>query len=187
MGAQFDARGLVRVLSGRRRRVPRGQRLRAAGRLSRGSGRRRVDRAAEGIHFAGADVPEHRLSIRSHRRLISRSIAPGLGMDTPRDGFLQFRYQDEQTRAGDVVLGRRRFGYVAQFSPTPWLSQIGVDGLTGEEIDFTNVRPGHGSTIKLSARLNPTQHLELALLQNLQWLDVDTATGRGQRLFTARV
>jgi uncharacterized protein DUF5916 len=119
--------------------------------------------------------------------VISRNVAPGFGMDIPRDGFLQFRYQDEQARAGDEVLGRRRFGYVAQFSPTRWLSQVGVDGLIGEEIDFDNVRRGHGSTINLNARLNPTQHLELAVLENLRWLDVDTATGSGQRLFTARV
>ena len=119
--------------------------------------------------------------------LISRNVTPGFGLDTPRDGFLQFRYQDEQARAGDEVLGRRRFGYVAQFSPTPWLSQIGLDGLIGQEIDFDNVRSGHGSTINLSARLNPTQHLELALLRNLRWLNVDTAAGSGRRLFTARV
>jgi hypothetical protein len=119
--------------------------------------------------------------------LISHNVMPGFGLDTPRDGFLQVRYQDEEARAGDVVLGRKRFGYVAQFSPTPWLSQIGVDGLTGEEIDFDNVRAGHGSTINLSARLDPTQHLELALLRNVRWLNVNTAMGSGQRLFTARV
>jgi hypothetical protein len=119
--------------------------------------------------------------------LISRNVMPGFGMDTRWDGFLQFRYQDEQARAGDQVLGRKRFGYIAQFSPTRWLSQISVDGLTGQEIDFANVRPAHGSTINLNARLNPTQHLELALLRNLRWLNVDTATASGQRLFTARV
>jgi hypothetical protein len=119
--------------------------------------------------------------------LISRNVMPGFGVDTPRDGFLQLRYQDEQARAGDVVLGRKRIGYVAQFSPTPWLSQIGVDGVAGEEIDFDNVRPGHGSTINLSARLNPTQHLELALLRNVRWLNVDTTSRSGERLFTAHV
>ena len=118
--------------------------------------------------------------------LISRNVMPGFGMDVPRDGFVQFRYQDEQARAGDVVLGQRRIGYVAQFSPTRWLSEIGVDGLTGGQIDFDNARPGRGSTINATARLNPTQHLELALLQNLRWLDVDTPTASG-RLFTARV
>ncbi len=118
--------------------------------------------------------------------LISRNVMPGFGMDVPRDGFVQFRYQDEQARAGDVVLGQRRIGYVAQFSPTRWLSEIGFDGLTGGQIDFDNVRPGHGSTISASARLNPTQHLEVALLQNLRWLDVDTPAASG-RLFTARV
>ena len=45
----------------------------------------------------------------------------------------------------------------------------------------------NAGTINLNARLNPTQHLELALLRNLRWLNVDTAIGRGRRLFTARV
>jgi hypothetical protein len=121
-----------------------------------------------------------------HGNLISRNVMPGFGMDVPRDGFLQFRYQDEQARAGDVVLGQRRIGYIAQFSPTTWLSEIGIDGLTGGQIDFENVRPGHGSTINFNARLNPTQHLELVPLQNLRWLDVDTPAAGG-RLFTARV
>ena len=119
--------------------------------------------------------------------LFSRNVMPGFGMDTRWDGFLQLRYHDEQARAGDVVLGRKRIGYIAQFSPAPWLSQIGVDGLSGGEIDFANVRPAHGSTINVNARLNPTQHLELALLRNLRWLNVDTPTGIGRRLFTARV
>jgi hypothetical protein len=119
--------------------------------------------------------------------LISRALTPGFGLDTRWDGFLQFRYQDEQARAGDQVLGMKRFGYVAQFSPTRWLSQVGVDGLAGQDIDFENVRPAHGLTVNFSARLNPTQHLELAVVENVRWLDVNTVTGSGQRLFTARV
>jgi hypothetical protein len=119
--------------------------------------------------------------------LISRVVMPGTGMDIRWDGFLQFRYHDEQTRAGDQVLGRKRFGYVAQFSPSRWLSQISVDGLTGQEIDFDNVRPGRGSTINFNARINPTQHVELAVLENVRWLDVDKPAGGEGRLFTARV
>ena len=73
--------------------------------------------------------------------LISRNVMPGFGMDVPRDGFMQFRYQDEQARAGDVVLGQRRIGYVAQFSPTRWLSEVGVDGLTGGQNRFRQRAP----------------------------------------------
>src|SRR5215203_5094188 len=186
MGTQFEARRLVRVLSGRGRRLPRGQWFRPAGRLSRRTRRVRLAGAPEGICLPPAHVLNVDYQYDRNGDLISRNVMPGVGMDVPRDGFLQFRYHDEQARAGDVVLGQRRIGYVAQFSPTTWLSQISVDGLTGGQIDFENVRPGHGSTIESNARLNPTRHLELALLQNLRWLDVDTPTATG-RLFTARV
>ena len=49
---------------------------------------------------------------------------------------------------------------------------------SGEDIDFENSRPGRGPTINLSATLRPTDHLELALLANQQWLNVDDAAGR---------
>jgi Domain of unknown function (DUF5916) len=119
--------------------------------------------------------------------LISRQVMPGLGMDTKWGGFLQFRYHDERVRSGDQVIGRKQFGYVVQFSPSRRLSEISLDGRSGQEIDFANSRPGHGTTLNLSGRINPTQHLEVALVQNQSWLDVDDAAGTSARLFTARV
>ncbi len=119
--------------------------------------------------------------------LISRDIQPGAGMDTPLNGFLQFRYADDRIRAGDVLIDRKQFGFVAQFSPSRRLPQVSVDGRVGQEIDFDNARPGHGSTINFNARMNPTQHLELALVENIRWLNVDNPVGVEQRLFTANV
>jgi len=119
--------------------------------------------------------------------LISRDIQPGAGMDTPMNGFLQFRYIDDRVRAGDELIGRRQFAFVAQFSPSRRLPTIAADGRLGEEIDFDNARPGHGTTLNLSARLNPTQHLELALVQSGRWLNVDAGAGSDQRLFSAGV
>ena len=52
----------------------------------------------------------------------------------------------------------------------------------GEEFDFANNRLGRGATVNLTARVDPTKHLELELVQNQQSLNID-----GQRLFTARV
>jgi hypothetical protein len=119
--------------------------------------------------------------------LISRDIQPGAGMDTPMNGFLQFRYIDDRVRAGDELIGRKQFAFVAQFSPSRRLPTISADGRLGEEIDFDNARPGHGTTLNLSARINPTQHLELALVQSGRWLNVDPGTGSEQRLFSAGV
>jgi len=119
--------------------------------------------------------------------LISRDLVPGFGMDTRWNGFMQFRYIDDRIRAGSTTIGRRQFGFIAQFSPSRRVAQLAVNGTTGEEIDFANARPASGTTINLSARLDPTDHLDLALVQNQRWLDVDAASGDRQRLFTARV
>jgi hypothetical protein len=119
--------------------------------------------------------------------LIQRNVTPGVGMDARFGGFMQFRFVDEDVRAGDRVIGRRQFGYIAQFSPSRRVSQISLNGLTGEEIDFDNARPGHGTTLNLRARLNATDHLELELVQNQRWVNVTVGSPESRRLFTARV
>ena len=48
-------------------------------------------------------------------------------------------------------------------------------------------RPAHGSTFNFNATVHPSDHLELALLQNRRSLDVDTAVIRAERLLTERV
>jgi hypothetical protein len=119
--------------------------------------------------------------------LISRDVQPGFGMDTRWNGFMQFRYIDDDIRAGDRTIGRRQFAYILQFSPSRLVSQLSSDGTTGQEIDFANARPGTGTTINLNATLNPTTHLSLALVQNQRWVNVDDAAGSSRRLFIARV
>jgi hypothetical protein len=119
--------------------------------------------------------------------LISRSAEPGFGMDTRWNGFMQFRYIDDAARSGADVFARRRFGYVMQFSPSRRISEVGLNGTVGEEIDFANSRPGSGSTINMRARLNPTNHLDLSIVENIRWVNVDDSQGRDARLFLARV
>jgi hypothetical protein len=118
--------------------------------------------------------------------LISRSVVPGILMDVRFNGFVVVRYADDRVRAGDVLFGRRQLSYVARFSPSRRVAHVVVDGAIGSDIDFANVRPGRGATVNASARINATDHLELDVLQNQRWLDVETASARG-RVFTARV
>jgi hypothetical protein len=121
-------------------------------------------------------------------RLISHEIIPGFGMDSKWNGFMQFRLIDDLIRTpGNVFIGRRQFAYVFQFSPSKVFAQLETDGTLGQDIDFDNSRPGRGPTINASATLRPTNHLELALVENQQWLSVDDATGQSRRLFVARV
>jgi hypothetical protein len=119
--------------------------------------------------------------------LISRLVQPGFGMDSRWNGFLQFRLIDENIRAGDHTIGRRRFGYIAQFSPSRRVSFLSINGTTGQEIDFANSRPGTGTTINLAATFDPTNHLNLQLVQNQRWVNVDDAAQVSRRLFIARV
>jgi hypothetical protein len=121
-------------------------------------------------------------------QLISRDVQPGFGMDSKLNGFLQFRLIDDLIRTPrGPLIGRRQFGYVVLFSPSRFFAQIEADGTLGQDIDFENSRPGRGPTLNASATLRPTEHLELALVENQQWLNVDDATGRSRRLFVARV
>ena len=98
---------------------------------------------------------------------------------------MQFRFIDNPTRAGDALIGRRQFGYYAQFSPSRLLSAININGTLGQDIDFENARPGRGSTINASATVQPTNHLALDLLENTRWLNVDGPQLADARLFTA--
>jgi hypothetical protein len=122
--------------------------------------------------------------------LIEHALAIGSGMDTRLGGFVQLRYLDDRLRSGTSLFRRRRMGYVAQFNPSRRIANVSVDGVLGEEIDFTDSRLGHGATINLSAQVNATNHLEITLLQNQRWVGVATEVSRAarrQRLFTAAV
>jgi hypothetical protein len=118
--------------------------------------------------------------------LVAEYVNPSVGMDARWNGFLQFRFINDRTSSGTDAFTRRQFGYVARFSPSRRVSQVSIDGVVGQEIDFSNSRLGHGATVNLFLQVNPTNHLEIAAVQNQRWLDVDAAGARS-RLFVARV
>src|SRR5206468_4829048 len=119
--------------------------------------------------------------------VITRLVEAGFGMDTRLNGFLQFRYIDDRTRAIDRVIGRKQFGYILQFSPSRRLTSAGLSGALGEDIDFDNARPARGATVNTSATMQPTDHLELALVENVRFLNVADGAAASARLFTQQV
>ena len=119
--------------------------------------------------------------------VVERFVQPGLGMDTKGNGFMQFRFFDDWARARDAVIERKQFAYFVQFSPSRAVKRIGVDGALGQEIDFANGRPGRGATVNLSATLQPSDALELSLIENTRLLNVDDAAAVSRHLFTQRV
>jgi hypothetical protein len=124
--------------------------------------------------------------VDSDRRVITENVQPGFGMDTRWNGFVQLRYTNDRTRAGDQLIGRQQFGFTVQFSPSRRIAQLFVDSTLGQDIDFDNARPATGYTLNLHATLVPTDHLSLDLIQNTRSLDV-TSDGTSGRLFIERV
>ena len=119
--------------------------------------------------------------------LIFHQITPAVGMDTLFNGFMQFRYVTDRVRAADSTFPRQQFGFIASFSPTRRFTNLGVDGLVGQDTDFDNVRAGRGGHLNLNATINPTDHLVFDLIANTAWLNVDDNAGVSRPLFTARV
>jgi hypothetical protein len=119
--------------------------------------------------------------------LILRQVSPGAGMDTKLNGFMRFRYANDDVRSGVRTFPRQQLIYTVQLSPSRSVSQISADGFVGQDVDFANSRQGRGATLNLNATLHPTDHLELAVLRAMRWLDVDDQFRAGRRLFSARV
>jgi len=119
--------------------------------------------------------------------LLNRRLSFGAGMDGKWSSFLRFWYAVDRVRAGDVTLPRQQLLYIVNLSPSLRLNQISLEGFIGQEIDFDDARTGSGANVSLSATFRPTNHLELRFNEARRWLNVDTASGRRSRLFTAGV
>jgi uncharacterized protein DUF5916 len=119
--------------------------------------------------------------------VITRGVEPGVELNTKWNGYVQLRYVDNRTRAGDTVIGRRQLSPYAQFSPSRFLSFVSLSATLGEDIDFANARPARGATVNVRATLQPTDHLALDLIENTRSLNVDTPAVHDARLFTQRV
>jgi hypothetical protein len=120
--------------------------------------------------------------------LIGSNIEPGIGMDTKWSGFAQVRFPTNEVRTSTGQLfTRHQFAYYAQISPSRAIVQLESDGSTGSDVDFANSRPAYSTSINFSANLRPTNHLELALIQNTQWLNEDDAARVREQLFVSYV
>ena len=124
---------------------------------------------------------------RDNGATILNSVAPGAGMDTKLSGFMQFRYDHSNIRAGQLVFPRDQFGWYVRFSPSRRFQSISIDGSLGTEVDFANVRPGRGGAVNVNATLIPTNHLVFDLIANTAFLHVDDAAGTSRPLYTSRV
>jgi hypothetical protein len=114
--------------------------------------------------------------------LLYRLASFGFGADGKYRSFTRIRYARDGVRSGDQVFDRDRLYYTIQFAVNQTITQVGIDGWVGDEVDFSTNRPGKGANINVFGSLRPTNHLEIALNNTFRWLNLG-----GNRLFTSQV
>jgi hypothetical protein len=119
--------------------------------------------------------------------LIFRQISPGFGMDALFNSFIRLRVGFDKVRAGANTFDRTQLIYEIEASPSRVFNRFGINGRIGDEVDFSNSRPGTGWSLNGFAVVRPTDHLELRFDGSRRYLDVDVEDGRSGRLFTATV
>ncbi|MDE3155361.1 MAG: carbohydrate binding family 9 domain-containing protein [Acidobacteriota bacterium] len=119
--------------------------------------------------------------------LLTSRLAPGINFDTRRSGSVQLQYVNERDRAGDLILSRQQLAYSAQVSPSRTFKSFGVNGTVGQDIDFLEARPARGTTVNLSATLQPTERLEVSLVQDIRLLGLRTPQPAGGHLLTEEI
>jgi len=67
--------------------------------------------------------------------------------------------------------------------PSRWLTSVVLHGTAGGKLDYSNAREGHGASLQLTGSVRPTDHLDVDLTTNREWLHVPN----GQRVFDAQI
>lgn len=111
-----------------------------------------------------------------------RYFGLGFGADGKFRSFSRWRFANEAVRAGDRMFEQHRLFYNEQFSINGVISQAGVSGWIGEQVDFDNARLGRGVDIEPFATIRPTNHLQLDFSGGMQWLRES-----GSRLYTSQI
>lgn len=113
-----------------------------------------------------------------------RLLSFGVGADGKYRSFSRVRYAYETVRNGNHLFQRHQLLFNEQISVNKLISQTGVNGWIGQNVDFANDRLASGANINWFATVRPTNHLELGLSAGERWL---TPHGYQHRLFTSQV
>ncbi len=131
--------------------------------------------------------------------IVYRQVSPGFGMNGKKNYFGRFRLAFDQIRAVTEIdteggpqevsrlLDRTQLHYWIDISPSRRFAQFRLTGRLGDEVDFEEARLGTGARVEANVTIRPTDRIELRLLANRRWLDLDLDDGRGGRLFDARI
>jgi Domain of unknown function (DUF5916)/Carbohydrate family 9 binding domain-like len=119
--------------------------------------------------------------------LIDRRYGGGLEFVGKRNFQGVFGVTSARVLTGDQLLDRTFVPFSLRLDPSRWLTQVGLSGEVGQDIDIVNVRVGRGGNLQANVVLRPSPHLALDLLSAWSWLDVARPEGGDGRLFTAQV
>lgn len=122
-----------------------------------------------------------------HGELLFRQVTPGFGFDSFLDSFVRFEFAFDEVRAGDRLVRRRQVRPTIRFTPGRLVSLVQLEGVVGDEVDWSEARPAEGATVKLTTELRPSDNLLLAVNLGRRWLDVESEGGSSGRLFTADI
>jgi hypothetical protein len=115
-----------------------------------------------------------------------RLLSFGFGADGRHQSFSRWRYAYENVRAGDRLFQRHQLLFNEQFSVNRTITQVGLNGWIGQQVDFANLRLGRGANLSPYATIRPTNHVQLDFSGGVRWLTVPVSGSRG-RLFTSQV
>jgi hypothetical protein len=124
---------------------------------------------------------------RADGALVERWVRPGVNGDTRWSGFFIVQYEMDRIRAGTLTFPRQQIQFYQRISPSRRLTQVGVDGNFGSDVDFVNGRAGRGGQLNVYVSLMATNHLVLEAIANTTWLHVNDGAGASQSLFISRV
>jgi hypothetical protein len=119
--------------------------------------------------------------------LLLRRVAPGVGIDGKWNSFWQLRPTFDEVRSGEQTFDRNQVRLIAQVRPAQRVPNLYFEATVGDEVDFANDRPADGGSVYFEGALLPTDHLDLSLIVNRRWLDVDDPALGSGRLLTADV
>ena len=110
-----------------------------------------------------------------------KMVSTGFGADGKYRSFTRIRLAQEEVANRGEVFDRTRLYYQFNIAVSRVISQVGVDGWFGDDVDFATNTPGRGTTLNGFATLRPTDHLQIGFNTGWRWLNIGP-----QRLFTSQ-
>jgi len=141
-----------------------------------------------GASFIRPYVGVQRIERTSDGRLAEDGVYPGIYFEGGRFGSSGWitLHPIDRVRVGTATSPVLRSSFV-EFDlrgvPSRWLTSVVLHGTSGGKLDYSNARVGHGASLQLTGEVRPTDHLDLQLTGNREWLHVPN----GERVFDAQI